>query len=147
MQELPTLRLVGFVLTWRVSDAGTAYPSLGGVHVANLFTLLCCSITCLFVPSSALWCPLRFPHENDVRFVFASSCLWEGRRLIHLVYVCLSAVVPMICCVSYVASFSGLAFFYWPFSVSNIYLRQRVVICQSYVIWLDSKTCINWVLL
>ena len=33
MQELPTLRLVGFVLTWRVLNAGTAYPSLGGVHI------------------------------------------------------------------------------------------------------------------
>jgi drug/metabolite transporter superfamily protein YnfA len=33
MQELPTLHLVGFVLTWQVSDAGTAYASLGGVRV------------------------------------------------------------------------------------------------------------------
>ena len=37
-----------------LEDAGTAYPSLGGVRVANLFTLLCCPITCLFVPSSVL---------------------------------------------------------------------------------------------
>jgi len=24
--------------------------------------------------SSVLWCPLRFPHKNDVRFVFTSCC-------------------------------------------------------------------------
>ena len=29
---------------------------------------------CLYVLSSVLWCPLRFPHKNDVRFVFISSC-------------------------------------------------------------------------
>jgi hypothetical protein len=31
----------------------------------------------IFFPkiSSVLWCPLRFLHKNDVRFVFISSCL------------------------------------------------------------------------
>jgi hypothetical protein len=29
----------------------------------------------LNVLSSVVWCPLRFPHENGVRFVFTSSCL------------------------------------------------------------------------
>jgi len=29
----------------------------------------------LYVLSTVLWCPLRFRHENDVRFVFSSSCL------------------------------------------------------------------------
>jgi hypothetical protein len=37
-----------------------------------IFLVLCCSIMCLYVLSSVLWCPLRFPHENDVRFVFTS---------------------------------------------------------------------------
>ena len=35
----------------------------------------CCPIMCLYVLSSVLSCPLRFPHRNDVRFVFTSSCL------------------------------------------------------------------------
>ena len=30
---------------------------------------------CLSVRNSVLWCPIRFPHKNDVRFVFTSSCL------------------------------------------------------------------------
>ena len=29
---------------------------------------------CLYVLSSVLWCSLRFPHKNDVRFVFTSTC-------------------------------------------------------------------------
>jgi hypothetical protein len=28
---------------------------------------LCCPSKCLYVLSSVLWCPLRFPHKNDVR--------------------------------------------------------------------------------
>jgi hypothetical protein len=36
----------------------------GGVRVAHLFSLLCCSIMCLYVLSSVLWCPLRFPPKT-----------------------------------------------------------------------------------
>ena len=39
------------------------------------FSFLCCPIMCLYVLSSVLWCPLRFPHKNNVRFVFTSSCI------------------------------------------------------------------------
>jgi hypothetical protein len=47
-----------------------AHPRyFGGVRVANLFSFLCCPIMYPSVHSSVLWCPLRFPHENDVRFV------------------------------------------------------------------------------
>ena len=38
---------------------------------------------------SSLLCSVRFPHENDVRFVFTSSCLLEGSRLIDVICVCL----------------------------------------------------------
>lgn len=31
---------------------------------------LCCLIMCHYVLISVLWCPLRFPHKNDVRFIF-----------------------------------------------------------------------------
>jgi hypothetical protein len=37
-----------------------------------LFSVLCCPITCLKVPSSLLWCLLRFPNKNDVLFFFSS---------------------------------------------------------------------------
>jgi hypothetical protein len=76
---------------------------IGSVSVAHLFSLLCyvfvphlvkilstslafipgfklwgsccilCHILCLYVLGSMLWCPLRFPHENDVLFVFPSG--------------------------------------------------------------------------
>ena len=36
----------------------------GGVSVAHLFNFLCCPIMCLYVLSSVLWCPLRFPPKT-----------------------------------------------------------------------------------
>ena len=39
--------------------------------------------------SFILWCPLRFPHENDVGFVFTSSCFTGGSCLLYIMYVCL----------------------------------------------------------
>jgi hypothetical protein len=36
---------------------------------------LCCPIMCLYVLSSVLWCPLRFPHKNGVLFVFSITPL------------------------------------------------------------------------
>ena len=68
-------------------------PSVfGGVHVAHIFSFLCCPIMCHYVQSSVLWCPLRFPHTNDVQFFFVSSCLWGSYR-IYVIYVCLRIVV------------------------------------------------------
>jgi hypothetical protein len=32
------------------------------------------SFLCIYVLISMLWCLLRFPHRNDVRFVFTPSC-------------------------------------------------------------------------
>ena len=56
---------------------------------------------CLYVPSSELWCPLRIPHKNDVRFVFTSGCLYEG-LMSYLRYLWLfahSGVQHILCCV------------------------------------------------
>jgi hypothetical protein len=45
-------------------------------RVAHLcLSFFSCSIMCLYVLSSVLWYPLRFPHKIDVQFVFTSSCL------------------------------------------------------------------------
>ena len=61
----------------------------GGIRVARLLNVLCCHIVCL---SSVLWCPFRFPHRDDVRFVFTSGCLWEGSASCpYLPYLCLFA--------------------------------------------------------
>ena len=40
-----------------------------------------------------LWCPLRFPQKNDVRFDFTPSCLLEGSCLIFRICVCLHIVL------------------------------------------------------
>jgi len=45
---------------------------------------------CLYVTSSVLWCPLRFPHKNDVRFVFTPQ-LFEVGLMSYLRYLCLFA--------------------------------------------------------
>ena len=56
---------------------------------------ICRSLCSWFV----LWCPLLFWHRNDVRVVFASSCVWEGSCLIYVVCVCLRIVVSKTYCV------------------------------------------------
>ena len=53
-----------------------------GCLFVHLLSVLCCPIMCLYVLSSMLWCPLQFPHENDVQlslppvvFGWIVSCL------------------------------------------------------------------------
>ena len=81
-------------------------------------TSTCVPPVCLYILQ---WCLLRFPHKNDVQFVFTSSCLQEGSCLIYVICGCLCIVVSnMYCvvfslclsCVPYVAGFSGLSIFY-----------------------------------
>ena len=71
----------------------TSPPVLVGPVLFILFSFLSCPIVCLYVLSSVLWCPLRYPHKNYVRFVFTSSCL------IHVICVCLCIVVSNTYCV------------------------------------------------
>jgi hypothetical protein len=64
---------------------------VGGFRVADyLFSFLCCHIMCLYVLSSVVWCPLRFPHKNYVRYLQ----LFMG----CLVCVWLCVVVSETCC-------------------------------------------------
>jgi len=73
-------------------------PVFGGVRVAHLFS--CCPIVCLYIVSSMLWCPLRFPHGSDVRFVFASSCFWGLVFCLRYLYLfACSGVRHVLCCV------------------------------------------------
>jgi len=54
-----------------------------------VFSFLWCPIMCLYVMSSVLWCPLRFQHKNDVRFVFSSSWCRRAHVLFTLfVFAC-----------------------------------------------------------
>ena len=107
----------------------------GGVRATHLFTFLCCPIMWLYVPSSVFWCTWRFPHKNDVRFDFTSSCLKEGARLIYVICVCLRIVVSNIycvvfyfcfssSCVSHVGCFSGLSILISPSVFSNDYSNK-----------------------
>jgi hypothetical protein len=62
------------------------------------------SQTCHYILSFALWCPLRFPHRNDVRFVFTSSV---GGFMSYLRYLCLfvySGVNHILCIILFVYS-------------------------------------------
>jgi hypothetical protein len=73
-------------------------------YVAHLLSVfVCCPIMWRCVLSSVLWCPLRFPHKNDVRFVFTSSCLYDGLCLIYVscnLYLFVhSGVLHILCCV------------------------------------------------
>jgi hypothetical protein len=72
----------------------------GGVRLANLFSFMCFPIKCFYVLSFVFWCPLRFPHKNDVRSVFACSCLQEGSCHIYVCCACLCIVVSNTYCPS-----------------------------------------------
>ena len=90
----------------------------------------CCPIICLYVPSSVLRCLLQFPHKNDVRFVFTSSCLQEGLCLIYFICVCLRIHVVVsntYCAVFLFCQSSSIlpdcSFLIAPSVISNVYLH------------------------
>ena len=63
-------------------EAGTTYPSRASEFTAGflvgsmLLIILVFSVVILCVCTFwVAWCPLRFPHKTDIRFVFISSCL------------------------------------------------------------------------
>ena len=69
--------------------------NVGGVRVAHLFSCLCCSMICLYILNSVLWCPLRCPHKT---MLFGFSFLPLVCRSVHVlltlfVFVCRSAHV------------------------------------------------------
>jgi hypothetical protein len=54
----------------------------------------------ILVMSSVLGCPLRVPHENDVRFLFTSSSLWVCSCLLRLLWLIVySGIQHIFCCV------------------------------------------------
>ena len=62
----------------------TWYSSSKIMSVDLLIYSTFCPIICIYVLSSVLWYSIRFPHKNDVRFVFTFSCL-----LMLFVFVCI----------------------------------------------------------
>jgi hypothetical protein len=63
----------------------------GEVSVAPLFNSLCCPIMCLYILSSALWCPLRFTpktmFDSSVKTTAYSSEAYEFRSVSLFVLV------------------------------------------------------------
>ena len=120
MQILPCNKALLFASTW-------VNPQfISAVRIAyNLF--LCCPIICLYILSSVLWRPLRFPHKNDVWFVLPPA-LCRKVHVLLIMCVCLRiamsntyCVVFLFClslsCVSHGASFSGWFIHDYPFGI------------------------------
>ena len=91
-------------------------PVLVG-SVLLIFLAFCVVLLYVFT----FWVWRWFPHKNYVRFVFTSSCLYEGSCLIFFSLFIVASntycVVFLLCwslsCVLYVASFSGLSIHFW----------------------------------
>ena len=87
---------------------------------------ICRSLCSWFV----LWCPLLFWHRNDVRIVFASSCVWEGSCLIYVVCVCLRIVVSKTYCV---------VFLLYLYSSCVLYMVVSNTYCVVFLLYLYSS--------
>jgi hypothetical protein len=53
---------------------------------------ICCAFMCLYILSSVLWCLLRFPHKNDVRFSLPPVVSGTA-HVVFALYVCLHIAV------------------------------------------------------
>jgi hypothetical protein len=127
-----------------LSESGTAYPSrapqfipgfFGEFHVAHLFIFVCCHIMCIYVRSSMLWCPLRFPHRK----MFGSSLPQYEGAFSYLCYFCLFAnngVQHIVCFVSALFVFVLLhvsldcPFLKVPSVLNNVYLWCSHLVSQ-----------------
>ena len=116
-----------------LSEAETTYPSrapeftlgflVGSVLLIVLVVCVCCPIKLLYVLSSvtiSAWkrCSVHFypPHlqlfVGGRRFNLRFLCLFAHSGVQHILY-CVSFCFSS----SFVDSFSGLSFFYWPFGI------------------------------
>jgi len=89
------------LLTFR-EHMGSA-PVFGGVRVAHRFSFLCWHSMCLYILSSVLRCPLRFPHKT----VFGLSIppvVCRRARVLFMLFA--------FACVSYCPTHIVLHFFY-----------------------------------
>ena len=120
-----------------------------------------CPIKCFYILSSVLWCLLRFPHKNNVCFVFTSSSLLEGSCLIYVIYVYLHIVVSNTYCVVVLFCLSSSCVlctqccqFFWivhswlPLRFSLVYLHlpmQSLCVCHlwnwEFDSWPYDKVC------
>ena len=124
MQILPrskALSCLPFASTWVNPQFVRA------IRIAYLLSFLCCPSMCLYILSSVLWRPLRFPYRNDVRFVLPPAVCMKV-HVVLIMCVCLRiamsniyCVVFLFClslsCVPHCASFSGWFILDYPFGI------------------------------
>jgi hypothetical protein len=95
---------------------------------------LCCPVVLLYlyVLSFLLWCPLRLPHNNDVRYVFIYSCWWYCSCLIYDMCVCMRIVVPKTYCDVFCFICLCLVYHMLPFSLDCPYVIAPSIIFDLY---------------
>jgi hypothetical protein len=105
----------------------------GGVRVALLFSCLCCPIVCLYILSSVLWCPLRFPHNTMFCSLLPPVVCRE--RIYHLRYiVSLRIVVSNTYCDLFLFCFLRLVFPILPVSLDCQFLIAPSVFSNIYIL-------------
>jgi len=116
---------LSFASTW-------VHPWLfGGVPAAHIFSFLCCPIMYLYVLSSVLWCPLRFPHINGSVRLYLQ--LFVGMRMSYLRYMCLfanSGVHHILCCVFFFVVCTLCCQFLW---IVHFWLPIRYSLTFTYI--------------
>jgi len=107
-----------------------------------------CPIMCLYVLSSVMWCPLRFP-QNKRCSVHLYLQLFVGVLMSYLSYLCLfaySGVQHILCCV-FVLFVFALCFVYpiWPVSLDFPFLISPSVTSNVFLYnnWLETiRNCV-----
>ena len=80
-----------------------------------------------------LWCPFGLSHGNDIRFVCASSFLWEGSRLSYVICVCLCIVVSNTYCVRiFCFIYIRLVYPRLPVALDCLFLITSLTFCIVY---------------
>jgi hypothetical protein len=103
------------------------------VRVALLFSCLCCPIVCLYILSSVLWCPLRFPHNTMFCSLLPPVVCRE--RIYHLRYiVSLRIVVSNTYCDLFLFCFLRLVFPILPVSLDCQFLIAPSVFSNIYIL-------------
>ena len=100
------------------------------IHI-NLFTPL------LFLSDTTTIVQLRFPHEDDVRFLFTSSCLYDGSCL-NLRYLCLLTHSG----VSHIIYFSVCCWFCWFFFIDLCMVVSNM--CCVVILFCFSSSCVPY---
>jgi hypothetical protein len=76
-------------------NPSTGHKLWNSVVLFAHLSCLCCPILFLYVLSSMLWCPLRFPHKNNVRFVCRMAHVLFTLCVLACVEWCPTPIIPV----------------------------------------------------